>query len=95
MYILLVHDEACPRYVDKNTDLGRLAHASDTDAALQEALHDVVGGGIGVGAGEDGPDLPSAAGCGRYARQDLQQRQQRPRLPCPGRPLAINHVRSP
>lgn len=67
--------------------LGWLAHACDVDAALEQALNDVVSGRVGVRARQDGAHLRRATGRPRDARQDLQQRQQCARLARPGRAL--------
>ena len=67
--------------------LGRLAQPGDMDAALHEALHNVVCGGVGVRARQDGPHGVGAPGRAGNPGQHLQQRQQRPWLPRSRRPL--------
>ena len=68
--------------------LGWLPQAHDAHAALHEALHQVVGGRIGVAARQNRPRLLAAL-WHRLARgrQHLQQRQQRARLAGAGRSL--------
>ncbi len=59
--------------------LGGLAETDDAHAALQQALHQVVRGGIGVAAGQDGARVLGAARAVRGC-QHVQQREQRLRL---------------
>ena len=66
--------------------LGGLAEADDAHAALQQALHQVVGGGVGVAAGQDGARVLGAPRAVR-GRQHVQEREQRLGLAGAGRAL--------
>lgn len=70
--------------------LGRGSHTHDPHTTLLQPINQIVGGGIGIGAGEDGPKklhLPRHTAVG--LQDHLHQGHQRPRLPRARRALQV------